>query len=169
MTIEREDAITPAMVGLSIAEGKTIMERLQRQMVAAQVQHHGASIKSCPRCGKTFRTKGYYQSTLRSVYGKVPMRVRRFKGCSCTGSQHRSYSTIFTNKNPITPELIPRHHALAIEHAPPQISTFPFISRKAPVLPDRSSPTQVNPRYGSARRRKPDAQFHSIARLRRVR
>jgi uncharacterized C2H2 Zn-finger protein len=105
LTIEREDSITPATVGLSIAEGKAIMERLQRQVVTAQVQRHGVSIQSCPRCGKAFRTKGYYQSTLRSVYGKVPMRVRRLKGCFCTGSQHRSYSTIFTNKNPITPEL----------------------------------------------------------------
>ena len=105
LTIERADLITPAMVGLSIAEGKAIMERLQRQIVTAQVQRHGASVESCSGCGKAFRTKGYYQSTLRSVYGKVPMRVRRLKGCSCTGSQHRSYSTIFTNKNPITPEL----------------------------------------------------------------
>jgi len=105
ITVEREDLISPATVGLTIAEGKAIMENLQQQIVAAQVQHHGASIKSCSRCGKAFRTKGYYQSTLRSVYGEVPMRVRRLKGCSCTGSQERSYSTIFTDKNPITPEL----------------------------------------------------------------
>lgn len=105
ITIEREDLVTPATVGLTIAEGKAIMEGLQRRIVTEQVKRHGASIKSCSRCGKSFRTKGYYQSTLRSVYGKVPMRVRRVKGCSCTGSEGHSYSTIFTNKNPITPEL----------------------------------------------------------------
>ena len=105
ITIEREDSIAPATIGMTIAGGKAIMEGLQQQIVTAQVQRHGASITSCWRCGKAFRTKGYYQSTLRSVYGKVRMRVRRLKGCSCTGSQERSYSTIFTNKNPITPEL----------------------------------------------------------------
>jgi len=105
VTIEREDLISPATIGLSIAEGKAIMESLQRHIVTAQVQRHGTSIKSCSRCGKAFRTKGYYQSILRSIYGKVPMRVRRLKGCPCTGSQERSYSTIFTNKNPVTPEL----------------------------------------------------------------
>jgi hypothetical protein len=104
-TLEREDLISPATVGLTIAEGKLILEGLQRQMVAAQVQHHNASLKSCFRCGKNFRTKGYYQSTLRSVYGNVPMRVWRIRGCTCTGTQHRSYSTIPTRKNPITPEL----------------------------------------------------------------
>jgi hypothetical protein len=105
ITIERGELLSPATVGLTIAEGKAIMESLQREIVTKQVQHHGTSIRACSQCGKTFRTKGYYQSTLRSVYGKVPMRVRRLKGCSCMGSQRRSYSTLFTNKNPITPEL----------------------------------------------------------------
>jgi hypothetical protein len=104
VTLDRPDLLSPANVGLSIAEGKTILESLQTQMVAAQVERHNVSVR-CSSCGKAFRTKGYYQSTLRSVYGNVPMRVRRLRGCSCTGAQNRSYSTIFTNNNPITPEL----------------------------------------------------------------
>jgi hypothetical protein len=103
--LEREDLLAPASAGLSIAEGKGILENLQKHIVAAQVQHHNRSLQSCSRCGRSFRTKGYYQSTLRSVYGHVPMRVRRLRGCSCTGTQHRTYSTIFTHRNPITPEL----------------------------------------------------------------
>jgi uncharacterized C2H2 Zn-finger protein len=104
-TIERGDLILPATVGLSIADGKTILASLQKHIVAAQVQRHGTVIKSCPRCGRGFRTKGYYQSTLRSVYGNVGMRVRRLRACSCSGSQAHSFSTLFTNKQPITPEL----------------------------------------------------------------
>jgi hypothetical protein len=104
-TIEREDLVSPATVGLAIAEGKLILERLQRSVVTSQIHRHGASIKSCLQCGKAFRTKGYYQSILRSVYGNVPMRIRRLTGCPCTGSQKRTYSTLFTNRSPITPEL----------------------------------------------------------------
>src|SRR3954454_5346938 len=48
---------------------------------------------------------GYYHSMLRSVFGNVAMRVRRLRGCSCTGTQDRSYSALFINRNPITPEL----------------------------------------------------------------
>ena len=66
-TAEREDVISPAQIGLTIVEGKVIREGLQKRIVAAQVQHHNASLKSCFRCGKSSRTKGYYQSTLRSV------------------------------------------------------------------------------------------------------
>jgi hypothetical protein len=103
--IERTEEISPATVGLTIAEGKALLASLQEQIVTAQVQQHVSSIKSCPRCGNAFRTKGYYQSTLRSVYGNVGMRIRRLRECPCSGSQARSFSTLFTNKSPITPEL----------------------------------------------------------------
>src|ERR1035437_320014 len=103
--IERAEEISPATVGLTIAEGKALLASLQDQVVIAQIQQHVATIKYCPQCGKAFRTKGYYQSTLRSVYGTVGMRIRRLRACPCSGSQAHSFSTLFTNKSPITPEL----------------------------------------------------------------
>jgi hypothetical protein len=103
--IERAEQISPASVGLTIAEGKTLLASLQEQIVTAQIQQHVVNIKSCPRCGKAFRTKGYYHSTLRSVYGSVDMRIRRLSACACSGSLAQSFSTLFTNKSPITPEL----------------------------------------------------------------
>jgi hypothetical protein len=103
-TIEREDFLSPATTGLTIAEGKMIMERLQKRMVAAQVEHHGASMRSCLKCGEALRTKGHYNSVLRTVYGNVAVRVRRLRGCACA-SDSGSRSTVFTNHNPVTPEL----------------------------------------------------------------
>jgi len=103
--IERAEKISPASVGLTIAEGKALLASLQKQIVTAQVEQHVASMKSCPQCGHAFRTKGHYQSTLRSVYGKVGMRIRCLRACPCSGSQAHSFSTLFTNKSPITPEL----------------------------------------------------------------
>jgi len=73
--------------------------------VTAQVEQHVATIKSCPQCGDRLRTKGHYKSTLRSVYGNVGMRIRRLRACSCSGSEPYSFSTLFTNKSPFTPEL----------------------------------------------------------------
>ena len=37
-TIERADGISPATVGLTIAEGKGILESLQKEIVTPQVQ-----------------------------------------------------------------------------------------------------------------------------------
>ncbi|HEY4048601.1 MAG TPA: hypothetical protein VGM27_17170 [Acidobacteriaceae bacterium] len=56
-TIEREDLLSPATVELTIAEGKVTLEGVQKRVVAAKVQHHGASIKSCLKCGAAFRIK----------------------------------------------------------------------------------------------------------------
>jgi hypothetical protein len=103
--IERAEEISPASVGLTIAEGKALLASLQEQIVTAQVQQHVVNMKFCPQCGNAFRTKGHYQSTLRSVYGSVGMRIRRLRTCPCSGSQAQSFSTLFTNKSPITPEL----------------------------------------------------------------
>jgi hypothetical protein len=91
--IERGEEISPASVGLTIAEGKALLASLQEQVVTAQVQQHVATIKYCPQCGNAFRTKGHYRSTLRSVYGTVGMRIRRLRACPCSGSQAHSFST----------------------------------------------------------------------------
>jgi hypothetical protein len=104
-SIERTEEVSPATVGLTIAEGKALLTSLQSQIVTEQIQRYVASFKACPECGKAFRTKGYYRSTLRSVYGKVGMRIRRLRKCPCSGSDAASFSTLFTNKNPVTPEL----------------------------------------------------------------
>src|SRR6202021_2331257 len=99
--IERPVEISPGNVGLTIEEGKAILESLQNEVVTAQVQQHGVNIRSCPRCGSAFRTKGYYRSTLRSVYGKVGMRIRRLGGCSCSGSQGRVSPRFSPKKSPL--------------------------------------------------------------------
>jgi hypothetical protein len=59
------ESLRPLTGGLTITEGKALLAGLQKQIVTAQVQQHVASIKSYPQCGNAFRTKGYYQSTLR--------------------------------------------------------------------------------------------------------
>ena len=46
--IEREDTITPASLGLSLAEGKTIVAALQTAIVTAQVERHGQALRPCP-------------------------------------------------------------------------------------------------------------------------
>jgi hypothetical protein len=48
-TIERDDLLSPATTGLTILEGKTILEDLQKRMVAAQVEH-----ESMQSCGQSF-------------------------------------------------------------------------------------------------------------------
>jgi hypothetical protein len=91
VTLDRPDLLSPANVGLSIAEGKTILESLQTQMVAAQVERHNVSVR-CSSCGKAFRTKGYYQSCHFSYIDRLP--------------EHVSYSRAGASRNDVNSNLI---------------------------------------------------------------
>jgi hypothetical protein len=99
--VDREEAfIAPASLGLSITESKQILAAVQTQMVTDQVARHNEALKACRFCGRGVRTKGYYGSVFKSVFGKVPMRLRRVWGCECRGAAHRTFSSIPTGKNP---------------------------------------------------------------------
>ncbi len=76
--IDRDDRITPASLGLSLAEAKAVSAAIQAQLVTDQVKRHGVVARHCRWCGRAQSSKGYYRSTFRSVFGNVPIRVRRF-------------------------------------------------------------------------------------------
>ena len=103
---ERTEAfIKPASLGMSIQESKLITAAIQAHMVSDQVDEHNKALMACRFCGKGVKTKGYYKSIFKSVFGKVPMRVRRVWGCECRGVQNRTFSSLPTGKNPTSPEL----------------------------------------------------------------
>jgi hypothetical protein len=62
-SIDRDDRITPASLGLSLAEGKAVLAAIQAQLVADQVKRHGAVARHCRWCGRVQSSKGHYRST----------------------------------------------------------------------------------------------------------
>jgi len=105
-SLEREEAfIKPAKLGMSIEESKQIAANIQAHMVADQVDRHNKALTACRFCGQRVRMKGYYKSIFKSVFGKVPMRVRRVWGCQCRGAENRTFSSLPTGKNRTSPEL----------------------------------------------------------------
>ena len=81
-SFEREDRITPATLGLNLAEGKAVLAAIQTQLVGAQVKRHGEVARQCLWCGQTQTSKGYYRSTFRkgqAADGRDPAtRLRRW-------------------------------------------------------------------------------------------
>ncbi|MDE3180971.1 MAG: ISKra4 family transposase [Acidobacteriota bacterium] len=100
-----EAFIKPASLGMSIKESKEIAASIQVQMVSGQVDRHNKALTVCRFCGQRVRTKGYYKSIFKSVFGKAPMRLRRVWGCECGGAENRTFSSLPTGKNPTSPEL----------------------------------------------------------------
>lgn len=70
-----EAFIKPASLGMSIEESKQISSNIQACMVSDQVDRHNRALTACRFCGQRVRTKGYYQSIFKSVFGR----------CRCEG------------------------------------------------------------------------------------
>src|ERR1035437_7242789 len=100
---ERGAEVTLGSLGLGLAEGKAILAEIQAHMVAAQIEGHGEARRCCGRCGRRLPNKGHYRSTFRSVFGNVPVRVRRVK--ACPGCGQNPATPLFTRKSSTAPEL----------------------------------------------------------------
>ena len=51
-SVERGDWITPATLGLSLAEGKAVLAAIQMRLVGDQVKRHGEVACCCQSCGR---------------------------------------------------------------------------------------------------------------------
>jgi len=81
--IERDEQAGLADLGLRLAETKQLAAALQAQIVPAQVAVAGEHRCSCVSCGRRLASKGHYPVTFRSLFGDVPVRVRRLLTCPC--------------------------------------------------------------------------------------
>jgi hypothetical protein len=66
-----EAFIKPAALGMSIEESKQIAANIQACMVSNQVDRHNRAPTACRFCRQRVRTKGYYQSIFKSVFGRA--------------------------------------------------------------------------------------------------
>src|SRR4051812_48773264 len=74
-------------------------------MVSAQVAAVGERCRSCAACGRVLASKGYYRATFRSLFGDVPVRVRRLLVCPCHGpGEPKSFAALDLGAGP-APEL----------------------------------------------------------------
>src|SRR4051812_18906877 len=74
-------------------------------MVSAQVAVVGERRRGCAACGRSLASKGHYPATFRSLFGDVPVRVRRLLVCPCHGpGEPKSFAALDLGAGP-APEL----------------------------------------------------------------
>src|SRR4051794_15726437 len=83
--IERGEEAGRADLGLRLAEAKQLTAALQAEMVSAQLAVVGERRCGCATCGRPLASKGHYPATFRSLFGDVPVRIRRLLVCPCHG------------------------------------------------------------------------------------
>jgi len=90
-------------VGLTLAETKTLLQRLQQYLVEQQAAAFVATRTHCQACGTLLSTKGHHALTFRTLFGTIRLTSPRFCHCPCTPHKTATFS-------PLT-ELLPEHTA----------------------------------------------------------
>ena len=104
--IERDEQSDLADLGLRLAETKQITAALQAEIVPEQVAAVGERRRHCSSCGHKLAGKGHYPVTFRSLFGDVPVRVRRLLACSChVEGEAKSFGVLDFGRDAVTPEL----------------------------------------------------------------
>src|SRR4051795_6335730 len=103
--LERGEEAGLADLGLRLNEAKQLTAALQAEMVSAQLAVVGERRRSCATCGRPLASKGHYPATFRSLFGDVPVRVRRLLACPCQGlGEAKSFAALDLGAGP-APEL----------------------------------------------------------------
>ncbi len=105
--IERAADAGLAELGLRLDEAKRLTAALQAEMVPTQVAEVGERRRACEACGRRLAGKGHYGATFRSLFGDVPVRVRRLLACPCRGEGEAKSSAALAlgNGAVVAPEL----------------------------------------------------------------
>jgi len=66
----------------------------------------GERRRSCVACGRVLASKGHYGARFRSLFGDVPVRIRRLHVCPCQGpGAAKSFAVLDLGKDAVAPEL----------------------------------------------------------------
>ncbi|HEY4043878.1 MAG TPA: hypothetical protein VGM32_18805 [Rhodopila sp.] len=104
--IERDEQAGLADLALQLAETKQLTAALQAEIVPAQVAMAGERRRCCVSCGRLLASKGHYPVTFRSLFGDVPVRVRRLLACPCQGQgEVKSFGVLDLGHDAVAPEL----------------------------------------------------------------
>ena len=92
-SIERDD-LTPETLGLSLAEGKAILQSLQEVIAEWQMNDYLAGQRHCPHCGRIRPSKGSHHTVFRTVFGLLPVESPRLNHCPCQTHDTQSFSPL---------------------------------------------------------------------------
>src|SRR2546427_10621160 len=99
--------LTPETLGLSLAEGKTILQAIQEVVVEWQMQAYVGQQRHCPHCGHLRHSKETHHTVFRTVFGSLPVESPRLIHCSCQTHETHSFSPLATLlPEHTTPELL---------------------------------------------------------------
>lgn len=82
-TLEIDFLASVPTLGLSLAQGKSILKELQAAVVVKQIEQLAAGERICKHCGRARNLKDYHDIHYRSLFGGVVCRMPRWSACRC--------------------------------------------------------------------------------------
>jgi len=79
----RRDLHDIANLGLTLAEAKQLLTRVQQEIVAAQARDHAVPRPGCSSCGGACHIKDWRLHQVATLFGVVAVRLPRFRCVSC--------------------------------------------------------------------------------------
>src|SRR4029453_8965573 len=91
--IER-DEVEMETLGLTLAEGKLILKKIQEGIVQEQIREALARRRHCPDCGKPRHSKGHHGVSIRTLFGNVELKSPRLEHCPCQPHAAKTFSPL---------------------------------------------------------------------------
>jgi hypothetical protein len=91
--LQRAD-LTPETLGLTLAEAKELLARVQETVVMQQATAYVNQQRACPQCGTNRPCKGHHQIVVRTLFGKLQLPSPRLYTCACQVGERRSFSPL---------------------------------------------------------------------------
>lgn len=91
--LERESD-TLESLGITLAEAKSLLTRLQAQVVQQQLAAYLTTVKTCPECGHAFRHKDRHPIVFRTLFGNLKVQSPRWFQCSCQSHKTRTFTPL---------------------------------------------------------------------------
>jgi hypothetical protein len=88
--VERNGVNAPAELGLTLEDGKTILNGIVQDIIQTQVDLQSGHCRACIHCQKPQRVKDTRKRRLDTVFGRVTVQWRRFIRCTCQGGKARN-------------------------------------------------------------------------------
>jgi hypothetical protein len=86
--------LQPDTLGLSLAEARAILARLEQTIAQHQVAEFIAQARRCPRCGRDRPCKGHHRIVFRTPFGKLTLGSPQLYRCPCEAQGAKSVSPL---------------------------------------------------------------------------
>jgi hypothetical protein len=86
--------LRPETLGLSLAEARSVLGRIEQTVVEQQVAEFIAQQRTCSHCGHELSRKGRHHIVFRTPFGKLRLESPRFYHCQCESDDRTSFSPL---------------------------------------------------------------------------